>query len=133
MHSVTQNFMKTAIFKLVFCLASSLPSSIENEHLIILKKQNHTWNARAKIKVVDFIMSSICLVYRRIEWIGSTKPLNKFLVNYKQGGNGGGWGWGNAWGEQIFLRRYYISAKIKVKNLQLVFKVTFENICSLNI
>ena len=33
-------------------------------------------------------MSSICWVYRWIEKIVSTKPLNMFLVNYKPGENG---------------------------------------------
>ena len=42
LNSITQNFMNTAIFKHVFCLSCSLPSSDENEHLIILKKQSHT-------------------------------------------------------------------------------------------
>ena len=60
--------MKTVIFKHVFCLTSSLLSSNENDYVIILKKQNHTGNARAKVKVVDFIiMSSVCWLYRWIE------------------------------------------------------------------
>ena len=89
MHSVKQNVMKTVIFKHIFCLACSLPSSNEKEHLIILEKQNHTWKARVKVKVIDFNLLGL-----KVDWINKEKMVNALFWMRK---------WGDWW--------YYIPLK----------------------
>ena len=79
--------------------------------------KSYYWKARAKIKVVDFvIISSICLVYRWIEQVGSTKPLmNKFqLVSNNQGENGE-WTFSDEEMGGTFAWRYYMPTKTNSK------------------